>query len=526
MKLRQKRMELKLKKELRDVFGGGPPVIPGIGEDVELDTDSLLAMEEKLTAERLKQENEKILKTLEARKKAIGMDYYTPNSMQVKAHKSLCRTILVCAGNRSGKSHCGAMELCFHLTRRYPDWYPEKKRFKKPIKAVISCNSFSTALKVIESKLVSLLPLGYYKIKRNPQGYPSRITCKDGSTVDILTLEMSDQMYESADWDFAWEDEPQQQRKREAIFRGLTDRRGLEIITFTPITEPWMKEELIDKADGKKIELITASIRDNLEDIKGNKILSAEAVDEFEASLSEEFKEARMFGSFYTLRGRVYKEFNEAAHVKQFSYQDSDNLGLPVICVLDPHDRRPHHLIWAFVDRTDDIYVVKELQIHCELPDLAKKIKALEKEENYYVKRRFIDPNFGRKPASAGNNRSVIQELAKYGVGFYEAQDDIELGHMIVRDYLHYDMSKEITAFNKPKIFFHNTDCPKTIRSVRNLQFEEWQGKTKGERSSKEAEKDRDTDGADCVRYLCIGRPRYENLTFKSESLELTGAPY
>lgn len=522
MKLHSKK--LSSGSRLRDVFSRAP--LPEISENAEFDLKSLEAVEEKLTKERLLEENKKILQALEARKKAIGMDYYTPNSMQLKAHKSLCRTILVCAGNRSGKSHCGAMELCFHLTRRYPDWYPLEKRFKKPIKAVISCNSFSTALKVIESKLTSLLPQGYYKIKRNPQGYPSRITCKDGSTVDILTLEMADQMYESADWDFAWEDEPQQQRKREAIFRGLTDRRGLEIITFTPITEPWMKEELIDKADGKKIELITASIRDNLQDIKGNQILSAEAVDEFEASLSEEFKEARMFGSFYTLRGRVYKQFNESAHVKQFSYKDPENFGLPVICVLDPHDRRPHHLIWAFCDRNDDIYVVKELIVHCELPDLADKIRTLEKEEGYFVKRRFIDPNFGRKPAAAGSNRSVIQELSRAGIGFYEAQDDIEIGHMIVRDYLNYKMDKPITAVNKPKLFFHHTDCPKTIRSVRNLQYEEWQGKTKGERSVKEAEKDRDTDGADCVRYLLICRPRYDNLTFKNESLELTGAPY
>lgn len=483
-------------------------------------------LEESLVLARLEQENDKIKEALESRRKNFGMDYYVPNAMQLKAHSSMARTVLLCAGNRSGKSHCGAIELCFHLTLRYPDWYPVEKRFKKPIKAVISCNSFSTALKVIESKLVSLLPKGFYTIKRNPQGYPSRIKCKNGATVDILTLEMSDQMYESADWDFAWEDEPQQQRKREAIFRGLTDRRGREMITFTPITEPWMKEELIDKADGKKIELITASIRDNLKDIQGNEILSQLAVEEFEESLSEEFKEARIHGVFFTLRGRVYKEFNDHAHVKNFSYKDQDHEGKPVICVLDPHDRQPHHVIWAFVDRDDDIYVEREIFEHCELPELAKTILKIEKENNYNIKRRIIDPNFGRKPAAAGSNRSVIQELAKSGVGFGEAQDDIELGHMIVRDYLHYNVTKEITAVNKPKLFFSSLNCPRTIKSLRNLQYQEWLGKTKGERNPKEAEKDKDNHGADCVRYLCIGRPKYQYLTYKAEETELVGSPY
>ena len=486
--------------------------------DDSLDSDEL-------SIESLEKENEKIRETLNGRRKSFGMDYYVPNAMQLKVHMSPARTVLVCAGNRSGKSHCGAIELCFHLTRRYPDWYPEDKRFKKPIKAVISCTSFSTALKVIEEKLVSLLPKGYYTIKRNPQGYPQRIKCKDGSVVDILTLEMSDQMYESADWDFAWEDEPQQQRKREAIFRGLTDRRGREIITFTPITEPWMKEELIDKADGKRIDLITASTRDNLKDIQGNEILSELAVQEFEDSLSDEFKEARILGVFYTLRGRVYKDFNEAIHVKDFTYSQPENIGMPVICVLDPHDRQPHHLIWAFVDRNDDIFVDKELIIHCELPDLAKTIRKVEHDSNYSIKRRIIDPNFGRKPAAAGSNRSVIQELARNGAAFGEAQDDIEIGHMIVRDYMTYKKDKPITAINKPKLFFsHNV--PKTVKSVRNLQFEEWQGKTRGEKNPKEKEKERDNHGADVVRYLCIGRPRYTNLTFKSEELELAGAPY
>lgn len=501
--------------------------------DVSLETTppadmlkSTSEFEESLTLENLEAENRKIAEALEGRRKAYGMKYYVPNVMQMKAHKSLCRTVLLCAGNRSGKSHCGAMELCFHLTLDYPDWYPVEKRFKKPIKAVVSCTSFNKALTVIETKLASLLPRGFYTVKRNPQGYPSRIKCKNGATVDILTLEMADQMYESNDWDFAWEDEPQQQRKREAIFRGLTDRRGREIITFTPITEPWMKEELIDKADGKKIELVVASIRDNLEDIEGNAILSKEAVDEFEESLSDEFKDARIHGTFYTVRGRIYKQFNDVAHVREFEYKDPETIGMPVICILDPHDRRPHHVVWVFVDRNDDVWVDREMVVHCELPELAKAIKNMESECNYYVKKRLIDPNFGRKPAAAGSNRSVIQELCRAGVGFYEAQDDIELGHMMVRDYLKYNMEKPITAVNKPKVFFHKTNCPKTIRSIRNLQYEEWMGKTKSERSSKEAEKDRDTDGADCLRYVLITRPRHENLTFKQEALEPTGAFY
>ena len=93
---------------------------------------------------------------------------------------------------------------------------------------------------------------------------------KNGSTIDILTSEMKDMSYESADWDFAWMDEPQNNYKYTALQRGLVDRGGRTLITFTPLTEPWMKEDLIDKADGKRIAVITGTMHDNTQDIQGN----------------------------------------------------------------------------------------------------------------------------------------------------------------------------------------------------------------------------------------------------------------
>ena len=473
----------------------------------------------------------KLAHEIEARRKIMGMDFYVPNRMQWDAHRSDARTILVCAPNRTGKSTYGMMELSFHLTRRYPDWYPTSRRFDRPIRAVISATSFAIVSRVIEPKMRELLPQGYYKVKRTPQGYLSKIVCKDDSTVDVLTLEMADLMYEGANWDFAWEDEPQHQRKREGIVRGLLDSNGLEVITFTPISEPWMKEELIDKVDGKKIAMFGCDIRDNKFDIEGNPILSEEGIQRFEDSLSEEFRDARLKGIFYTVRGRVYKEYGDE-HLVQCDHQSvkADECPYhyrhpdPVICILDPHDRQPHHVIWAYIDSSDDIFVDFEMSVHCELDDLAAKIKFVEKKLQYNMRKRLIDPNFGRKPARAGSNASVKQELSRFGVGFYEPCDDVELGHMIVRDYLHYNHTKPVTAINKPKLYFAKDRVPLTIKSMRNLQFQEWQGKTRGEKDPKEVEKDKENHGADCVRYLCITKPKWNYAN--KEGYELEEAPY
>lgn len=475
-----------------------------------------------------------VAESLEGMRRLRGMDFYVPNPIQYKAHRSKAKTIALCAPNRVGKSTFGCMELCFHLTRNYPDWYPREKRFKRPIRAAVSATSFPIVARVIEPKIFSMLPKDYYTYRRTAQGYLNLIRCKDGSTVDILTLEMDDRQYESADWDFVWEDEPQHQRKREAIMRGLIDRNGLEVMTFTPIAEPWMKEEIIDKADGINIEVFNpGDIRVNLKDIEGNTILSEDGIKRFEESLSEEYKEARTKGIFFTMRGLIYKEFSDTHLVTcdhiatgegdcphHYRYPD------PVICVLDPHDRLPHHVIWAYVDRSNDIVIDYELIVHCELPELARLIKQVENKRGYRMARRLIDPNFGRKPARAGANVSVKQELFINGVGFHEPNDDVELGHMLVRELLHYNHEKPVTAINRPKLYFSKDRAPVTARSIRNLQYQEWQGKTRGERDPKEIEKEKDNHGAACVRYLCIGKPDYNQLTYRDREEEPTEAFY
>lgn len=444
------------------------------------------------------------LKSLsESRVKQAGMRYYIPNAVQYRAHQSKARSILLCGANRIGKSMFGAMELCWHLTKDYPEWFPKERRFTRAIKAVISVDSFDKVMNVIEPKLRALLPVDYYKIRRKA-GYLHRIECKDGSFVVVLTLEMDDSAYESADWDFVWEDEPQDQRKREGLIRGLVDRRGFEVITFTPLTEAWMKTELIDKADGKRIECFFAQMRDNKFDISGNAILTEEAIKEFEEGLPDEIKEIRVDGQFFTLRGRVYKEFSDA-HLIDFKYQFPD----PVTCVLDPHDRLPHHVIWAYLDRTDDVFIDYEMIVRCELDDLARKIRQIEVARGYRMRKRLIDPNFGLKPAKPGCNWSVKDELTKHGCSFYPANDELELGHMLVRDYLHFDKTKPLSSINKPKVFFARERAPVTIRSVRNLQYDEWAAATRLKREPKEETQEKDSHGADTVRYLLVGKPRF-----------------
>ena len=459
-----------------------------------------------------------IFRALDSRKRLKGIENYVPNKKQEQGHMSLARTVLYCGGNRSGKSSFGAAEIVMAMTKYYPDWYPQKKRFFGPTRGVVSGTSFGVVMRVIEPKLSSLLTLGTYTVKRTAQGFPSQYKFKDGSILDVLTLEMDLMAYQGADWDIAWLDEPQSKIKYLGIKRGLVDRRGRMIITFTPLTEPWMKDELADQADGVNIDLIMTDIRDNMQTVKGTSILTEQSIKEFEEGMPEDFKDTMLHGKFFHLRGAIYSEFCDE-HIKTLEYDKRS----PVVCVLDPHDRVPHHVIWASIDKDDDIYVLNEWEGHVELDDLASIILKKEKDCGYNMKRRIIDPNFGRKPAKVGTSISVMKMLASYGCAFYEGNDNMELGHMMVRDYLHWNRSKPVSATNKPKLFFSRERCSKTIRSMRNLQYEEWVGKTADNKDPKEVEKDKENHGADCVRYLVITRPRY---TSRIVEAELSESPY
>ena len=449
-------------------------------------------------------EHEKLLAVLKYRQKERGLDFYTPNPIQYAAHKSKARVISICAGNRSGKSTFGAIEVVWAVTKKYPEWFPIERRFRRPVKVRIATDRFFKIDSVIEPKLKAFLPKGeIVRVRRSPQGYITKLHTRDGSFVEFLTMEQDLMAFEGQDLDLFWGDEPIDRKKYIATQRGLLDRSGQTILTFTPLIEPWMKEEIADKADGKKIDVFTADTRDNKFDINGEMILREEDIRQFEEILTEEEKETRIHGKFFHLKGLVYKELNSAIHcIDEFKYEP----GYPVICVLDPHDRLPHHIIWAMIDRTNDIYVMYEQVKEGTVQEIAALIKAVEKYFEWRVIKRIIDPNFGRKPLLS-TGLSVIDEFYKYRVAFTEADDNQETGRLKVKEYLHYNANKPLDINNKPKLFFVRGQVPKTLHSMMNYQYDEW--RRDSDRDPKESEKPKDAHGADCVRYLCVSQPSF-----------------
>lgn len=418
----------------------------------------------------------------------------------------------ICAGavhHNSGKTTWGSMECAMAITKKYPDWYPVSRRFTGPVKIRIATDRYFKIESVIEPKLRAFLPKGeIVRTRRSPQGYLIKVICRDGSSIEFLTMEQDDMAFESQDLDIFWGDEPVDRNKYIATQRGLIDRGGWTILSFTPLIEPWMKDEIVDKEDGKNIAVVYADIRDNRFDIQGNVILKEADIAWFESLLKDDEKETRLHGKFFHLRGMVYPEFTPGVHcITDFEYEP----GYPVYCVLDPHDRKPHWLAWFMVDRMNDIYCMYEKlvpQLGNTTKTLAATILATEKYFGWTMVKRLIDPNFGQTNLIT-TGKTLIQELYGYKCVFTPACDNIETGQLKVKEYLHFDRTRAIDFNNKPKIYFVSGNCPGVVKSLRNLQYQEWVGKTASNKDPKEAVKDLDDHGATLVRYLCISQPQF-----------------
>ena len=465
-------------------------------------------------------EHEQITQLLSLRKRENGLRFYVPNKIQQKFHFSNAKTLCFCAGNRSGKSTAGVVELVWALTKRYPDWFPHNRRYNRPIKVRVVTDKFFKIDSVIEPKINEFMPKEeIVRIKRSPQGYMMKMVTKDGSIVEFLTGEQDYMAFEGQDLDFFWGDEPIERRRYMASQRGLIDRGGQTVLTFTPLIEPWMKGEIVDKADGKNIDVFFADTRDNRFDIEGNPILKESDIKKFESLLTEDEKQTRLHGQFFHLRGMVYKELTpDVNFINDFDYE-KEYARYPVICVLDPHDRLPHHLLWGMIDKTDDIIIIHELVREGTISELAAYGKATEKYFGWNVIKRLIDPNFGRKPLIS-TGLSVMDELAKYGFSFSEANDNAEAGRLKVKEYLHFDKTRPIDLNNRPKLYFVKDKVPITIRSMLNYQYDEWRSET--DRDLKEDSKQKDVHGADCVRYLCASQPSF----YTPQTFELREAAY
>ena len=419
---------------------------------------------------------------------------YEPNEKQLAFHTSPCKTRALFGGNRSGKTTAGIIEFLFHLTGIYPKWYPESERHDGPVKGRICAKDFQKGVgEVVIPAFEEWLDDTLVKKKfRNPLGIPVKWILKNGSVFDILSYEQNTEQYEGWKGHMAWFDEPPPRDKYIATLRGLVDFGGRNWLTLTPLTQPWIYDEIYVKSDGKSILAVTTDIRDNIH-------LSEKDIAEFESKLSEEEKEARIHGRFMHLSGLIYKEFDANIHICEPPKVTKD---WTIYFCIDPHPRTPVACIWLGVDPQGNHWVFDELWLKdMDIEQIAHLIHA--QEGTYPAKVRFIDPAMDKDNALQGGF-NVRKELAKYGVFCQRANNDPDLGKSRIRQALKPKYNNILKT--EVPLLRVSRECPQTIFEFQHYIWGE--RKTNQGMTPKNDPKKANDHFMDSLRYIYNADPR------------------
>lgn len=192
---------------------------------------------------------EKLLEIKETNKLQTYSPYPYQKEFHEKGRENPQRLLM--AGNRVGKTMCGAMEMAIHATGLYPDWW-EGRRFNRPIRAWCAGNSNDKTRDICQAQLLGQPDdphdLGKGAIPKDKIGKTAR---KPGipnalnsvlvkhvtggwSRIGFKAYEMGPEAFMGEALDVIWlDEEPPQAVYSQALTR-ILDRGGLDYMTFTP----------------------------------------------------------------------------------------------------------------------------------------------------------------------------------------------------------------------------------------------------------------------------------------------------
>lgn len=448
--------------------------------------------------------------------------FFKPEPYQEGFFQSKSHVRMAFGSNRSGKTTCGlAEDISFALGFRPWELPPElatlpleellfsseiplsaRTPVKTPTKVLILEDDWDTADEILitgtqdrAGKLTHYLPKECLdgKPEKNSLGYFCQWHLKNGSSIRIDTEKsfVNDPgSFEGGSGDLIHYDEPKKRELRVALKRGLVDRYGYEIFTLTPLAEPWMKDELYDKA------ATDPEISVHFFDTELNSHISKAGWEEFKKTLTEDEKEARIHGRWIHLRGLVYKEFIPRL------YQDGGNLIEPVSLdwikenatiydSIDPHPRQPLAWLGLAADKMGRLIVWDEIFVKCLIPEFCDLIKS--KLGNVEPERTTIDPiAFIADPV---DGRHWANEFWDNNIAVQQASKARAQGIMDVRK-----------AFAERRLLIC-TNCFTLIHELQHYVYQEW--KSGSQRSEKEKPIDKDDHLVECLYRLVIGQPEY-----------------
>lgn len=319
----------------------------------------------------------KLLEAQKSRERFNRIKKYDPYPYQQDFHatgKDNSQRLLM-AANRIGKSYCGAMEMAYHLTGLYPDWW-EGKRFDGPITAWAGGVSNETTRDIVQAELLGSpddpeafgsgsIPRNLIiKTERKP-GVPNAKSVAlikhisgENSSLHFKAYEMGVDKWQGRSVDVVWlDEEPSRELYSQAVTRTL-DRRGMVYMTFTP--EQGMTETVASFMN--RIQpgqsLTNATWDDASEKVKSMKgeqgHLNEAVMAQILSAYAPHEREMRRYGRPSIGSGLIFPINEESLMIDPIFIEDH----WPRIAAIDFGWDHPTAVVWCAMDTEEDMFYV------------------------------------------------------------------------------------------------------------------------------------------------------------------------
>lgn len=316
-----------------------------------------------------------------------------------------------------------------------------------------------------------------------------RLYWSNGSMTTFYSHDQDAMKLEGTNIDALYVDEPCPKSLWVAAFRGLRNNPDYFItIAATPVSEPWMYEEIYlpgVSGTNKEIKVIEAAMLDN-------PYLSENFIQLFESQLTDDEKEVRIKGKFAALQGRVFKEFDRRKNVIAHQPWPAD---WPVYVGLDVHTRKPNTAVFLGVTKDEEFVVIDE----CAVEGIEEFSKAV---ASKLQGKRIINICADNSALSADwSQRTALQMLAQGGVtatAVRQADKDVANGITKIR--------RLLKGTDKPLLYVME-NCRGVIREFELYVWDEHRNPDKS--GVKEKPRKTNDDFLDPLRYIINRKPRF-----------------
>lgn len=436
---------------------------------------------------------------LEKAIEAEPVRFFTPNvGAQYDFMTEMCdglRNKFFLAGNKAGKSTGAAIIASEYATGEIL-WGRDHRTsldlpFPIPNRGVYYADDFDSHKQTTLPTLLSWLPRRFIKdADRNSAGHVSDIFLINGSVINFRTYEQGYEKSEGKDWAWGICDEPPPRDIYTGIRRGLVVYDGVLVIAATLLREPWIWDEV----EQQSVRVYSSTIYDN-------QWIPASSRDSFISTLTHEEREVRVYGRPVTISGVVYKDFRDdqpwVVPCETRYHDPIRETAWPIIMGVDPHERKPIHIIWFWLTPSNGLIAFDWAQVpSLGLDAIFDQINEREERHDQRTSICIIDPNRGSARQMGG--RTWADEFAERGFGVQFGDDKMEMGHGDVRDFLW------VPEGGQPRLVFQENLRGKggPIHAMTRYAWDDWTRANRMNRDPKEKVREQYKDFPDIVRYV------------------------